>query len=102
MTHIAAPLDTIRVTAESVTLLDSAFTKQPLTTGLTGTVQLEEWDSGTAEGNAVPITLHNSNDWYVDLEAPGDEGSYRIVVVLEAGGARRTLHGKLDVQAPPT
>lgn len=102
MTHIAAPLDTIRVTAESVTLLDGTSTKQPLTTGLTGTVQLEEWDSGSAEGSAVAIELNNGNDWYVDMAAPGDAGSYRIVVVLEAGGARRTLHGKLDVQPPPT
>ena len=102
MTHIAAPQDTIRITAESVMLLNSAFVQQPVIADLTGTVQLEEWDSGTAEGSEVPITLHNRNDWYADIEAPRDEGSYRIVVTLEAGGARRTLHGKLDVQAPPT
>lgn len=102
MTHIAAPLDTVRITAESVTLLDSAFVQQPLESGVTGTVQLEEWDSGIAEGSAVNIELNNGNDWYVDIAAPGDAGSYRIVVVLEAGGARRTLHGKLDVHDPPT
>lgn len=102
MTHIAAPNDTIRITAENVTLLDGAFVKQPLTTGLTGTVQLEEWDSGTAEGSASDIELNNGNDWYVDINAPDDEGRYRIVVVLSAGGAQRTLHGELKVESPPT
>lgn len=102
MTHIAAPGDTIRITAEDVTLLDGSFARQPQTSGVTGTVQLEEWDSGSAEGSPYVITLHHESDWYVDIDAPETPGRYRVVVVLTVNGAQRTLHSELNVSDPPT
>jgi hypothetical protein len=102
VTHICAPGDTIRVTAQDVTLLNSTFVEQAITAGLSGTVLIEHWDTGIDVGLATPMVLNNGNDWYLDLDAPDDEGRYRIVVVLTASGAQRTLQGELVVEMPPT
>lgn len=101
MTHLAAPGDTIRITAEDVSLLGGSLTRQPVTSGLTGTIELLEWESGATIVGPVDIAAHADDDWYADVTAPV-AGRYRIVAVLQAGGAQRTLAGELKVGEPPT
>lgn len=102
MTILAAPGDTIRVSAKDVTQLDEFYVAQPVTSGLAGTVNLHDWDSGTLEDGPHVLTNNASaDDWYVDFDAPGI-GHYRIAVVITVGGAQRTLAGELRVESPPT
>lgn len=100
MTYIATPGDTIRITAENVSLLDGTLTRQPVTSGLTGTIALQAWGSGAVVVGPIAITAHSSDDWYADVTAPAS-GHYRIVAVLQAFGAQRTLAGELKVTDPP-
>lgn len=100
---IVAPGDQIRVSAKDVTQLDAAYVAQPVTSGLTGTLNIRNWESDELESG--PHNLANSasaDDWFVDVAAPTDKGRYRLVVVLSKGGAQRTLHGVIDVQDPST
>lgn len=101
MTHMAAPGDTIRITAEDVSVLDGTLTRQPVTSGLTGTITLVEWENGETVAGPTDILAHADDDWYADFTAPGP-GRYRIVVVLQASGSQRTLAGELKVGDPPT
>ena len=101
MTHIAAPGDTIRITAEDVTLLDGTLSRQPVTSGLTGTITLVDWESGDTVAGPTDILAHAGDDWYADFTAPG-AGRYRIIAVIQASGAQRTLAGELKVGEPPT
>lgn len=101
MTHLAAPGDAIRISARDVKLLDADSVARPVTEGLTGAVTLLEWESGTVVVGPSAITSNTEDDWYVDLTAP-TAGRYRIVVVIEANAAQRTLAGELKVGPPPT
>lgn len=101
MTHLATPGDAIRITARDVTLLDADSVPRPVTTGLTGAVTLLEWESGTVAVGPTAIITNTNDDWYVDVTAPA-AGRYRIVVVIEANAAQRTLAGELKVGDPPT
>lgn len=101
MTHLASPGDTIRITAENVALLDGTLAAQPVTSGLTGTIALHDWQSGVTVVGPVAILAHAGDDWYVDVTAPA-AGRYRIVAILQAAGAQRTLAGELKVGPPPT
>ena len=101
ITHLAAPGDTIRITAEDVTLLDGTLTRQSVTSGLTGTITLVEWESGATVVGPTDILAHVDDDWYADFTAPA-AGRYRIVAVIQASGAQRTLAGELKVGPPPT
>lgn len=101
MTYLASPGDTIRITAEDVSLLDGALSRQPVTSGLTGTISMLDWGSGETVVAPVPILLHAGDDWYVDVTTPA-AGHYRIIAVLTASGAQRTLVGELRVLDPPT
>lgn len=101
MTHLAAPGDAIRISARDVTQLDADSVARPVTEGLTGTVTLREWESGEATVGPTAITTNTDDDWYVDMTAPA-AGRYRIVVVITANEAQRTLAGELKVGDPPT
>lgn len=102
MTTIAAAGDAIRVRLTDVTRLDADSVAQPVTTGLTGTVSLENWDDEDDIALvATAIVLHSNDDWYLDITAPG-AGHYRVVAVISVSGGQRTLHGELKVQEPPT
>lgn len=101
MTHLAVPGDTIRITVADVTLLDSSLTRNPVTSGLTGTITLLDWESGVTAVASTPIQLHADDDWYVDITAPV-AGRYRIVAAIFAAGTQRTLAGELKVGDPPT
>lgn len=100
MTHLAAPGDAIRIMARDVTLLDADSIARPVIDGLTGAVTLLEWESGAVAVGPTAITTHTNDDWYADVTAPA-AGRYRIVVVIEANSAQRTLAGELKVQDPP-
>lgn len=100
---IAAPGDTIRISARNVTQLDSAYVEQPVTSGLTGTLSIDDWESGvTASGPHTLVQSGSSDDWYFDATAPATKGKYRLVIVLSKSGAQRTLWGELEVKDPPT
>lgn len=101
MTHLAAPGDTIRVSARDVTLLDSDMVAQPVTADLTGTITLLDWQSGVTVVGPTDIEAHAGDDWYADVTAPA-AGRYRIVAVIHVSGAQRTLAGELKVGNPPT
>lgn len=101
MTHLAAPGDTIRITAEDVSLLDGTLTRQPVTSGLTGTMTLVDWESGATIAGPTDILSNVNDDWYADFTAPA-AGRYRIVAIIQASGAQRTLAGELKVGDPPT
>ena len=101
MTHLAAPGDAIRISARDVTLLDADSVPRPVEEGLTGAVTLLEWESGAVAVEPTAIVSHTGDDWYADVTAPA-AGRYRIVVVIEANEAQRTLAGELKVGDPPT
>lgn len=101
MTHLATPGDTIRITTRDVTLLDADSVARPVTEGLTGAMTLMEWESGEIIVGPTAMTTSTGDDWYADVTAPA-AGRYRIVVVLEANSAQRTLAGELKVGDPPT
>lgn len=97
MIHFASPADRLRFTAQDVALLGSTNVAAPVTTGLTGTVTLRDWDSNAIVQGPTDIVLHHEDDWYVDVDAPA-VGRYRVEVIIQAGGAQRTLRGELKVE----
>lgn len=101
---IAAPSDQVRVSARNVTQLDSAFVAQPVTSGLTATLTILDWESGAViDGPDAMIQSGLTDDYYLDITAPSDVGRYRLVVELSKGGGSRALNGLLEVVAnPPT
>lgn len=101
MTHLASPGDSIRISARDVKLLDADSVARPVTEGLTGAITLLEWESGETAVGPTAIINNTGDDWYVDMTAP-NAGRYRIVVVIEANYAQRTLAGELKVGDPPT
>lgn len=101
MMTIAAPGDALRISARNVTLLSSTYTEDPVTTGLTGTVEIVDWQDGESALGPTAISGSNDDDWFLDVVAP-DIGHYRIVVVIEKSGAQRTLYGELRVKEPMT
>lgn len=100
---IAAPGDQIRVSARTVTQLDSAFVAHPVTSGATAILSVEDWESAQVISGPDAMTQSgSSNDYYADINAPAAKGKYRLVVVLSKGGAQRTLWSELEVKDPPT
>jgi hypothetical protein len=103
MTIQCAPGDTVRISAKDVTLLNSTYAETPVTTGLTGTLTVKDWATdATVDGPDALVQSGSSDDWYFDLTAPA-VGHYRLVMVLNTGGAQLTKYGELRVEAnPPT
>jgi hypothetical protein len=98
---MCVPGDTVRVSARDVSLLDSAYVEQPVTTGLVGTLTIENWQTGaTVDGPDPLVQSGSSDDWYLDATCPA-EGRYRLVVVLTKDGAQRTLYGELRAETNP-
>lgn len=97
MTHMSAPGDTRIIVAADLTQRDTDLVAQPITTGLTATYTLLDWDTGAVVDGPTEITLNESNDWFLSVTTPA-EGRYRIKVVVSKDGAQRTLYGELVVK----
>ena len=94
---MVAANDTIRVYLRDVTHIDDGA----VTSGLGGTVEIQDWADPETVADSEPIVSHSDDDWYVDFTAPAN-GHYRIVAEFTAGGAARTLAKELTVTEPST
>jgi hypothetical protein len=83
------PGDTITIGAFDVA---NTVTDLPVTSGLTGTIQLLDHGSGDPVGAPTPITQHADDDWYVTMDVPSVPGTYRAEIAITQGGATRTQH----------
>lgn len=94
---MVAANDTIRVYLRDVTHIDDGA----VTSGLGGTVEIQDWTDPETVADSEPIVSHDDDDWYVDFSAP-ENGHYRVVAEFTAGGAQRTLAKELNVTDPET
>ena len=83
--------DLVRIGAVDVEHTDTG----PVTSGLTGTVQLFDQDGDVVLTD--PVTITDGDDWYAEFVAPA-AGYYDIRVTLQFSGAQRTLAGEMLVR----
>ena len=98
MTNLSAPGDTRVVVAMGVTQRDASNIAQPVTSGLTAMYTLLDWETGDVIDGPTAITLNDDDDWFLSVDAPAEEGKYRVKVVLSRSGAQRTLYAELQVK----
>ena len=84
--------DSIRMTAHGVV----HSTLGAITSGVVGTANIRDMQGDVVA--TAPITEHTNNDWFVDIPAPVDTGSYTAEMIFVVSGAQRTLSEEIFVK----